>query len=240
MRFLLLFLSFSAWAEASRVEFRGSEYRVYTVDLKQADLRLYWKKADGTAYENLSAVREALGPKFLMATNSGIYTREFTPLGLHVERGVQLQKLNRSKASKGNFFIQPNGVFMILAGAARILETSESIKLRPMEASQSGPLLLYRGAINSHFSDGSENRKLRSGVGVNALGQAVFAISVGAVSFYDFALLFKEKLACMDALYLDGTISTMLESDAQPDVQIAPYVGIWAASLRTPSPSGLK
>lgn len=234
--------SAAAGLGARAVEFRGAEYRVVDLDLKQVDLRLYWKRADGSAYENLSSVREAIGKKFIMATNSGIYARDYRPLGLHIERGVRLHTLNRSRASKGNFFVQPNGVFFLSGGVARILETGEFAKTQLVtvghaaktvaEATQSGPLLLRKGVVNAHFHAGSENKKLRSGVGVNREGHVVFAISGDAVSFYDFAMLFREKLNCTDALYLDGTISTLLVGDSAPDVQIAPYVGIWGASLK--------
>ena len=37
-------------------------------------------------------------------------------------------------------------------------------------------------------------------------GKIAFAISEKLVRFYDFALLFKEKLGCDNALYLDGQI----------------------------------
>ena len=221
--------------KSETVNFRGVAFRVIALDLKRVDLKLHWKRSDGTPYETLSAVRGEVGPDFIMATNSGIYAKDFTPLGLHVERGRQLRKLNPSRASKGNFFIQPNGVFLVGESGAKILETVEFAKQGlggVVEATQSGPLLLRRGNINAKFKDGSTNAKLRSGVGVTHDGHVVFAIANGLVSFRDFALLFKEKLNCSDALYLDGTISTFLTAENPSEVQIAPFVGIWAASTK--------
>lgn len=233
----LLFLTLSAWCESVRVDqvrVRDVEYRVVELDPKQVELKLYWKKPDGSAFETLTAVREHIGKNFIFATNSGIYAKDWTPLGLHIERGQTLRRLNRSRASSGNFFVQPNGVFFLIAGGARILATEDFAKANPsaMEAAQSGPLLLRRGVVNSRFHHRSENLKLRSGVGVSSGGHVFFAASESAVSFYDFAQLFKNKLRCTDALYLDGTISAMLIGDKPAEGQLAPFVGIWAATAK--------
>lgn len=211
------------------------EFRVVTLDLKKVDLKLYWMKSDGSAFETLNAVRTAVGPQFVMATNSGIYAKDLTPLGLHIERGKILKKLNRSRSSKGNFFLQPNGVFFLGSNGPKILDTNEFAKhgtAGVLEATQSGPLLLLKGEINPGFKQNSTNAKLRSGVGVTASGQVVFAISKEPVTFYDFALFFKDKMNCTDALYLDGTISTLWTEEDSSDAQITGFVGIWAATKR--------
>jgi len=75
-------------------------------------------------------------------------------------------------------------------------------------AVQSGPLLLRDGQIHPAFDPKSENRKLRSGVGVFANGPSlVFVLSEDRVTFYEFATFFRDHLHCRDALYLDGEIS---------------------------------
>ena len=50
---------------------------------------------------------------------------------------------------------------------------------------------------------------LRDGVGVAPDGRALFVISSEAVSFYAFAALFRAALHCRNALFLDGTISSL-------------------------------
>lgn len=239
---LILFslVSLQAWAlsDAIRSETMtkdGLAYQIADLDLKQADLKLYWKNAEGNAYGTLAAIREAMraeGKVFLMATNAGIYARDFTPLGLHVERGLGIHALNRSRASTGNFFMIPNGVFIITAQGPRILETTEYAKLKttPLEGTQSGPLLVRRGKVHPRFKEESENKKIRSGVGINGEGHVIFALSGQRVGFYEFALFFRDTLHCQNALYLDGTISTLMTSVKNLDMQLVPFVGIWAAS----------
>src|SRR6266404_7337807 len=82
----------------------GVSYQVVELDPKLVDLKLYWKNANGEAYESIATLRDSLGKKFLMATNSGIYSEQMAPMGVHVERGATLVPVNRSCASKGNFF----------------------------------------------------------------------------------------------------------------------------------------
>lgn len=204
------------------------------VDPANGRLELRWKDQDGKPLETLEAARDAVrsqGRHFEFATNSGIYGRNGAPLGLHVEAGRRLTRLNLSRASTGNFFLQPNGVFFLRDGKAIILESNafQSASPNPDYASQSGPMLVRAGEINSLFSADSPNRNVRSGVGVARDGRVAFAISRGLVTFREFATLFLQELGCPDALYLDGTISELLYKDGT-SLQLAPYVGIWVGS----------
>jgi uncharacterized protein YigE (DUF2233 family) len=213
----------------------GVAYQTAEIDLQRVDLRLYWKKSDGTLYSTLVAVQNALGAMFLFATNSGIYSTDFKPLGLEVERGKTLVPLNKSHASTGNFYMRPNGVFFITAKGAQVMETGEYAATHPagvLEAAQSGPLLLRKGVINGKFDSNSSSKKIRSGVGVNGAGHVVFALSQDRVDFYDFAVFFRDQLHCPDALYLDGTISTFLDADGFDPIQLVGFAGMWAASAR--------
>jgi uncharacterized protein YigE (DUF2233 family) len=219
----------------ARVTAGGVAYQTADIDLQRVDLKLYWKKADGTLYSTLAAVQNALGATFLFATNSGIYSTDFKPLGLQVERGKTLVPLNKSHASTGNFYMQPNGVFFITAKGAQVMETGEYAAARPagvLEAAQSGPLLLRKGVINGKFASDSRSVKIRSGVGVNSAGHVVFALAEDRVDFYDFAIFFRDQLHCPDALYLDGTISAFLDADGFDPIQLVGFAGIWAASAR--------
>ena len=83
------------------------------------------------------------------------------------------------------------------------------------------------GRLHPSFNAGSQSLKLRSGVGVCKGGVIKFAMSEGAVNFYDFARFFRDALACPDALYLDGSIST-LYTPGRGDRQIVGYAGIWS------------
>jgi len=49
----------------------------------------------------------------------------------------------------------------------------------------------------------------RNGVGVPTPDVAIFAISDVPVNFHDFATFFRDMLRCQDALFLDGTISSL-------------------------------
>ena len=63
------------------------------------------------------------------------------------------------------------------------------------------------GAIHPAFQRDSSNRRVRSGVGVDAAGKVVFVLSETPTTFHAFAALFRDRLGCPDALYLDGEIS---------------------------------
>jgi uncharacterized protein YigE (DUF2233 family) len=89
---------------------------------------------------------------------------------------------------------------------AGILPTKAFLKRRdkPAFATQSGPMLVISGKLNSIFIPGSTDRKRRSGVGVCEGDTLRFAISDDPVNFHDFATLFRDELKCANALFLDG------------------------------------
>jgi uncharacterized protein YigE (DUF2233 family) len=91
-------------------------------------------------------------------------------------------------------------------GNAAVAETQAFLKQRPQAdlATQSGPMLVMNGRLHPRFHPGSTSLKLRSGVGVRADGEVIFAISQEAVSFDSFARLFRDGQSCPNALFLDG------------------------------------
>ena len=68
-------------------------------------------------------------------------------------------------------------------------------------------MLVIENQVHPVFVEDSDNLNIRNGVGVDTIGNIVFAISQQKVNLYDFAMLFKEKLNCKNALYLDGFVS---------------------------------
>jgi uncharacterized protein YigE (DUF2233 family) len=81
--------------------------------------------------------------------------------------------------------------------------------LKPDFATQSGPMLVIDGKLHPRFLPDSDSLKRRNGVGVSRDGMVHFAISENTVRFYDFATLFRDALDAPNALYLDGTISSV-------------------------------
>jgi uncharacterized protein YigE (DUF2233 family) len=81
-----------------------------------------------------------------------------------------------------------------------------NLGVKPVLACQSGPLLVINGRIHPAFRPESANYRSRSGVGVTREKKVVFAISEKALRFHDFARLFRDRLDCDNALYLDGEI----------------------------------
>lgn len=222
-----------------RLRYLDVDYDVVWVNPRQASFQLFWKRPNGEPFvnfRNLAQWCEEEGKTLAFATNAGIYARDRTPLGLHVEQGETLRPLNKD-AGGGNFFMKPNGVFFLAEHGAAILETNQYAASDPAPtiAVQSGPLLLQQGQIHPRFIPDSDSRYVRNGVGVNAEGEVVFVISIVPVNFYDFALLFRDRLNCADALYLDGAISGMYAPFASRwDIGLE-YVGILAVTEKRTS-----
>jgi len=223
------------------VAFAGQNYRVVHIDLKHEQLGLHWRNPqDGQPFGSIESLRqwgEAHGRRLLFAANAGIYDHRFAPLGLYVENGKTLVPLNlaHGNPASGNFSLLPNGVFAIYPDGHAAVRTSTAFKADDKavrEATQSGPMLLIDGQLNEQFVDDSSSLKWRSGVCARSPHEVVFAVSEAPVNFHTFGRLFRDKLGCRDALYLDGSISQFYIDGAgyagAPAFMVKPYAGIFA------------
>lgn len=183
----------------------------HVVDLQQQELNFYWKDKQGKNYANFRQLKAALAlenKELLFAMNGGMYLEDRSPMGLYIEKGKTLKKMNTVKKAYGNFYLQPNGVFYITKDNKGVVCTTSAFKNdgNVNYATQSGPMLVIDGKIHAKFTKGSKNVHVRNGVGVLPNGKLLFAMSKVVINLYDFAAYFKQK-GCKNALYLDGFVS---------------------------------
>ncbi len=231
----------AAKVQTQPLDVDGKIFRFLAVDAKRVSL--HWKGADGKPYRNFSALRThflANNERVSAMMNAGIYTKNYQPAGLYVENGTLLHQLN-TKQGKGNFHLQPNGVFLIThKGQADILTTQSYQKYyqgrekQLKMAIQSGPMLLIDGKINPKFIPNSQSMYSRNGVCTNKEGALFFFATNNfpAVSsnFYQFAYAAR-KNGCHNALYLDGNISKLyVEGEDMLYFHFPQYVGILAVT----------
>jgi uncharacterized protein YigE (DUF2233 family) len=91
--------------------------------------------------------------------NAGMFHRDLSPVGLFVSDARQLTPLNTTNGY-GNFYLKPNGVFLLSDTGAQVVESSEypALHERVILATQSGPLLVHRGKIHPAFNTDSVSR----------------------------------------------------------------------------------
>lgn len=191
----------------------GRDYIACRVDLQKDLLRLYYADTHGSPYGGIAPLRAALAQekkRLVFAMNAGMFHPDMKPVGLLVIDGREVAAVNRSQGH-GNFFLEPNGVFLIDDHGARVIETMDYRNLSPSLATQSGPMLVHHGLIpaSTAFNAGSRSRHVRNGVCAPSPTEAVFVISDEEVTFREFANYFLDVLGCAEALYLDGTISSL-------------------------------
>ena len=215
--------------------YHDAPFTVAWLDLTETHLELFWKRPDDTPFVNFANLDQWLtghGKKLVLATNSGIYAEDRTPLGLHVQNGVELRMLNPHKGGKANFALKPNGVFYVDGDGAHIKTTEAYAEAapKPTLAVQSGPLLVIDGALHPKFQADSTSIHFRNGIGVADTKRIAIAISDLPVNFYTFASFFKERLGCANALYLDGSLSGLYAPAIERTAPGVEYVGILAVT----------
>jgi uncharacterized protein YigE (DUF2233 family) len=214
MKKLLAILALLLLCAAGRADERP--FTVVRVDLASQNLELFLKDEQGIPFNQFDRLQSWLATKhrrLLFAMNAGMYHADFSPVGLFVSNGKQESPLNLA-TGEGNFFLMPNGVFLVSKSGPRVIESSEyaTTKESVRLATQSGPLLVRNGVIHPAFNPQSTSRLIRNGVGVSG-NRVFFVMSDRPVTFYEFAQFFRDSLGCPDALYLDGVISGMFSTD---------------------------
>jgi uncharacterized protein YigE (DUF2233 family) len=241
--FLLLLLVAPGQAPAQnavvsrQVRFENASFLVVDVDLQRAKLELHWRNPAGNPFLNFQALEDYLtanGQRLLAVMNAGIFETNSRPLGLHIERGQILRRLNSRRSGYGNFYLQPNGVFYLektASGTRARLQTTIAFErdhstirelgrnTQILEATQSGPMLVIDGKLNSAFKADSGNRLIRNAIGVQASNtqasnsaassRVVLVLTETPVNFHTLARFMRDRLECANALYLDGNISNL-------------------------------
>jgi uncharacterized protein YigE (DUF2233 family) len=217
--------------------YEGKAYTVCQIDLKRHAIRLFWKDPAGQPYgylRSLPRTDEAKAP-LLFAANAGMFKPDFSPAGLYVENGRQVVPAN-TRSGYGNFHKKPNGVFYVDRQGAGVAETGAYVKrkIKADFATQSGPMLVINNKLHPAFRDGSASFKRRDGIGVRNETTVIFAISDQEVTFIEFARLFRDKLKCPNALFLDGgSVPTVYFSDAWGGgnlLPMGPMLGVFQRS----------
>ncbi|MBC6408626.1 MAG: phosphodiester glycosidase family protein [Rhodobacteraceae bacterium] len=213
--------------------YEGARYTLCEVDAQRDSLRLFLRDSGGRIFGQFTNIARDLPPprRLVFAMNAGMYHGDRSPVGLYIEDGQQAQPLI-TMAGPGNFGMLPNGVFCIRPQRADVIETTAFIRQRPdcLHATQSGPMLVIKGALHPRFLPNSPSRFIRNGVGTDDTGRRViFAISNQPVTLHAFARLFRDHLNLPSALYLDGKVSRLYapavgRSDLGP--RLGPIVGL--------------
>ncbi len=213
--------------------FDGANFTVCAFDPRHDDIRLFWKGADDRPYGSFATLAEALkakGRQLTFAMNAGMFGEDQSPVGLYVEKSRKLHDAD-TRGGTTNFHMKPNGVFWIGDGAAGVTETGRYLASPPAAryATQSGPMLIVDGKIHPKILPNGTSEKIRNGVGISDSGAVVFAIAEEPVTFDAFARLFRDGLGCQNALFLDGSVSSLYAPELKRDDElepIGPIVGV--------------
>jgi uncharacterized protein YigE (DUF2233 family) len=213
-------------------EFETSRFIVCTYDARRQDMRLYSRGATGGYLRSFEAVQRELGTaasRVRFAMNAGMFNDAGAPIGLYVQNGDEQKSISLTDGP-GNFHLKPNGVFWQGQDGALHVDVSEDYAIVVPDArwaTQSGPMLVIDGQMHPRFADDGASRFIRNGVGLRDQHTAYFVISSGFVSFGRFARFFRDELQCRDALFLDGTVSSVW---APPGMTTTMSSGPWSSS----------
>ncbi len=230
---LCLAPAFVAALECSQITYRDTRSTICHVDLRTDHLQLFLYDDAGMPFKSLRRLAESLRgqpEQLAFAMNAGMFREDYSPLGLLVMNGRQIHRINLATGF-GNFYMKPNGIFVVTTIGAQIVESSKygSVEDPVILATQSGPMLVTAGVIHPGLNPEGTSHNIRNGIGVLNANEVIFAISDEPVTFYEFALLFRDRLKCPDALYLDGSVSSLFVRTLGRDderASLGPIIGV--------------
>ncbi|TMV58102.1 hypothetical protein FGG78_36680, partial [Thioclava sp. BHET1] len=196
------------------IRYRDIPYTVCAAHFDHDDLRLWYSGGDGLPLGTFDRLRKTLrvgGERLEFAMNAGMYRPGLAPAGLLIVAGKEIAPIVTA-AGPGNFGLLPNGVFCVGPKGYSVIESRAFAAHPPVcrYATQSGPMLVIAGKLHPKFIASSTSRHIRNGVGVSRDGKTAYVvISDRAVTFTEFATLFRDRLKTPNALYLDGKISRL-------------------------------
>ena len=203
-----------ARAYCMRQSFDGSRFII--CDNQGGEIRLYAAGPGERPFRSFEEIAPTLNVRQVaFAMNAGMFDFDGRPIGLAQAGGKQVHKINLRDGS-GNFHLKPNGVFMVTCGGAPAIFASDAIpsfRCAPRLATQSGPMLVIAGKLHPKLQPDGTSRFIRNGVGVRD-GRALFVISDDPVSLGKFARFFRDALKTSDALYFDGSVSSLWDPAA--------------------------
>ena len=201
-------------AGCQKATFENAPLTVCIADPELDVIRVALGPEGGKPWRNLSAFaanRAPDAPPVVFAMNGGMFDDEGRPIGYFVEDGVRKHALSRTEGP-GNFHMQPNGVFFGTGSKWMVLSSEEffsSVTQRPDFGTQSGPMLVIDGDLHPAIDDDGKSLRVRNAVGVDPGGRAIFAISDQPISFGKLARYYRDVLDVKNALFLDGTVSSL-------------------------------
>jgi uncharacterized protein YigE (DUF2233 family) len=202
-----------------KAEFEGAPLTLCVADPKLHTIGTALAPADGPPWRSLAAFaanRSPTAQPVAFAFNAGMFDDDGKPIGYYVEGSERKHGLNRAKGP-GNFHMLPNGVFYGNAGQWHVKPAEDfftSVTQRPAFGTQSGPMLVVGGELHPKIDDDGESLRIRNAVGVDGQGRALFVISDTPISFGKLARFYRDTLKVSDALFLDGTVSSLWDPES--------------------------
>jgi uncharacterized protein YigE (DUF2233 family) len=213
MRPALLFLLLTACARADPPPAPVSPCGEQRVEQAGFIVCTAGKVENRTGHRTFAALQAALGPRakdVAFAMNGGMFDDNGAPIGLMIEDQRQRHAINR-RSGGGNFHLLPNGVFAVRKDGRAQVTTSDRFTPTPdiAFATQSGPMLLIDGKLHPKFDHDGTSLYIRNAVAIGPDGRPLFVITTDAVSVGKMARFTRDRLGAKNALYLDGSVSSL-------------------------------
>ena len=191
----------------SGFNYNGIEYDVFQIKIDTSILKKFEIVENKIHLPHKDFITSLNADSSVFVINASIVDKQCQPLGFYTTNSIEIKPPNLDDG-QGNFYLKPNGAFVVTGTDAIICESSQIEKVKDIRLGiQSGPMMLTDGEVNNKFNITSQNNAVRCGVGISEINNEkilFFCLSKSPVNFYNFTMLFKEKFNCSNALCLES------------------------------------
>ncbi|SNR74348.1 phosphodiester glycosidase family protein [Dokdonia pacifica] len=215
--FLFVIMLTNTYILKSQIEsdtpiFNGKKFDIFKIKLDTNSVKNFSILENNNSVPHNDFIK-LLNTDDIFLSTASIVDSNCEPIGLFINNNTLIKNVEIADGT-GNFFLKPNGAFLVTDKDVIICQTSEIQNHQNIIFGiQSGPALITNGKIHPAFNPNSQNRHIRSAVGKykNSNGDAfiVFAISHEEVTFYEIAQFFNKQYDCFNALSIESVRSVM-------------------------------
>ena len=137
------------------------DFVVCVFDPARDDLELFWRGPDRKPYNRFSAIAEALKAQkrqLVFAMNGGMFEKNFSPVGLYIEDGKQLQRAD-TRGGGSNFHLRPQRNLLDRQGRRR-RRRDDALSRRPARLALRHAIRAAAGARRPYSSQDPADRNL--------------------------------------------------------------------------------
>jgi uncharacterized protein YigE (DUF2233 family) len=197
MHLLIILLLLSPFINAQSFSTASHQVHITT----PSKIKFHYLRTEENTLDNIPKLR----PSARFGMNASMYTPNYKPVGLFIDKGTVVSKLKLVNNPKVNFGISQAVFYIDKQKRAGIIPAAKAKPADYYYAVQIAPMLVEGGKINPRIKNMLPQYR-RNAFGITKDGKVVMLVTEEGVTMKELAEIMISK-GCTDAAFVDGAVS---------------------------------